>query len=101
VAVEPIPGYREEIDTATDEVGTRLLFENDRVRVWDLALEPGMRAPFHVHRRSYFWTCVEGGMGLQRFADRTPMTRAYVVGETEFSVHSGTIGRSTTWRTSA
>ncbi|MFD1733155.1 hypothetical protein ACFSC4_21605 [Deinococcus malanensis] len=24
-----------------EQVGTRLMFENDRVRVWDLALVPG------------------------------------------------------------
>lgn len=27
--------------TPTERVGTHLMFENDRVRVWDLALAPG------------------------------------------------------------
>jgi hypothetical protein len=25
----------------SDRIGTELLFENDRVRVWDMVLEPG------------------------------------------------------------
>jgi beta-alanine degradation protein BauB len=43
------------------EVGTRLLFENDAIRVWEIALEPGERLPFHRHRTSYFYRCHEGG----------------------------------------
>ena len=27
----------------SEKVGTRLLFENERVRVWDLQLAPGQR----------------------------------------------------------
>jgi quercetin dioxygenase-like cupin family protein len=42
-------------------VGTRLLFENERIRVWDITLEPGERLPFHRHRTSYFYRCEAGG----------------------------------------
>jgi beta-alanine degradation protein BauB len=51
----------------TGQVGTRLLFENDRVRVWDLALAPGESCPEHLHRLDYFYI-VESG-GLIRFDD--------------------------------
>ncbi len=51
----------------TEEVGTRLLFENEHVRVWDLALAPGETLEKHIHRRNYFFI-VESG-GLIRFAD--------------------------------
>ena len=51
----------------TDQVGTRIMFENDRVRVWDLALAPGESLAKHVHRLDYFFI-VESG-GLIRFAD--------------------------------
>ena len=50
-----------------EQVGTRLMFENERVRVWDLALEPGESFAEHVHRLDYFYI-VESG-GLIRFAD--------------------------------
>jgi quercetin dioxygenase-like cupin family protein len=42
-------------------VGSRLLFENDRIRVWDITLEPGERLPFHRHRTSYVYRCEAGG----------------------------------------
>lgn len=51
----------------SEQVGTRLMFENDRVRVWDLALAPGESLAKHIHRTDYFFI-VESG-GLIRFAD--------------------------------
>ena len=51
----------------TEQVGTRLLFENDRVRVWDLALAPGESLEKHIHRLDYFFLVASGG--LIRFAD--------------------------------
>jgi hypothetical protein len=51
----------------SDQVGTRIMFENDRVRVWDLALEPGESLEKHIHRLDYFYI-VESG-GLIRFTD--------------------------------
>jgi hypothetical protein len=50
-----------------EQVGTRLMFENERVRVWDLALDPGESFAEHIHRLDYFYI-VESG-GLIRFAD--------------------------------
>jgi hypothetical protein len=43
------------------EVGTTLLFENGRVRIWDITLAPGERMPFHCHRTTYFYRCESGG----------------------------------------
>jgi hypothetical protein len=51
----------------TDQVGTRVMFENDRVRVWDLSLAPGESLAKHIHRTDYFFI-VESG-GLIRFAN--------------------------------
>src|SRR6266542_4771269 len=31
------------------EVGTKLMFENERVRVWDLSLAPGEQLAKHIH----------------------------------------------------
>lgn len=69
------------------EVGTSLWLENDHVRVFEVRLEPGERGPFHVHDRTYFWTVVEPGRGLQRFADGTYVERDYRLGETRYLVH--------------
>lgn len=82
--------YAEELAVAASnlDVGTTLWFENERVRVWDLKLQPGERGPFHAHTRSYFWTVVEGSRGLQRFADGTFMMRDYEEGQTRFLEHT-------------
>ena len=66
-------------------VGTALLFENDRVRVWDLSVGPGERAPFHCHTTTYFFVCVEGGRVLNRFPDGNAVTMDVEVGVTWFS----------------
>lgn len=73
---------------ANRAIGTSLWLENDHVRVFEVRLEPGERGPFHVHDRTYFWTVVEPGRGLQRFADGTYVVRDYTLGETKYLVHS-------------
>jgi quercetin dioxygenase-like cupin family protein len=82
--------YKDELDAAPRnlQVGTRLWFENDRIRVWEVRLQPGERGPFHSHTRNYFWTVVDGGIGRQRTADGTVITREYHVGDTSYSEHT-------------
>ena len=70
------------------EIGTSLWFENDHVRVFEIRLEPGERGPFHVHDATYFWTVVEPGRGLQRFADGSFVVRDYALGETRYLENS-------------
>ncbi len=38
-------------------VGSTLLSENERTRVWIIRLAPGERIGFHRHVLDYFWTC--------------------------------------------
>lgn len=82
--------YAEELTAAPSnfDVGTEVWFENDRIRVWEILLEPGQRGPFHAHTTNYFWTVVEGSRGLQRFADGTYAVRDYRVGETKYLEHT-------------
>jgi hypothetical protein len=41
-------------------VGTRLIFENERVRVWELDLEPGAKSAVHRHDLDYLIVQIEG-----------------------------------------
>ncbi len=41
-------------------VATRVLFENDRVRVWELDLAPGARSATHRHDLDYVLVQIEG-----------------------------------------
>jgi hypothetical protein len=43
------------------EVGSKLLFENERVRVWDLRLAPGESTGLHAHHRDYFYVVIGDG----------------------------------------
>ena len=55
----------------SENVGTTLLFENDRVRVWDLALQPGEHLEKHVHHNDYLFFVVSGG-ALRHVDDANP-----------------------------
>lgn len=59
--------FADEITSPSSNVGTKLLFENDRVRVWEIKLGPGERAPFHRHVHPYFYVCAEPGRVRVRF----------------------------------
>jgi quercetin dioxygenase-like cupin family protein len=69
------------------QIGTRLRYRNDRVRVWEIVLRPGERVPFHAHALEYFFTVVDGGRGRQRTdGDRTVVDREYRPGDTVYVV---------------
>jgi beta-alanine degradation protein BauB len=82
--------FVDELEVAPEnkQLGTSMWFENDRIRVWEVLLEPGERGAFHAHTTNYFWTVVEGSRGLQRFSDGTLVVRDYIVGETKYLEHS-------------
>jgi quercetin dioxygenase-like cupin family protein len=76
-------------------VGTQLLSETERVRVWTIRLAPGERIGFHRHVLDYFWTAVTAGTALSRTQDGATVERRYHAGETrhesygtgEYKVH--------------
>ncbi len=79
--------FRDELEAAGDNrnIGTAVQFENERVRVWDITLDPGDRLPFHGHTNEYFFTCVEPGRCVSRFPDGNQVTMDYRDGETWYS----------------
>lgn len=42
------------------DVGTKMLFENKRVRVWELVLAPGESSETHEHKLDYLLVQLEG-----------------------------------------
>lgn len=76
---------REELaaNTANAHVGTRLVSETDRARVWLLTLQPGERLGFHRHVLDYFWTVTSpGGRGRSHYGDGRVAEVEYAEGET-------------------
>ena len=73
-------------------VGTALVSETDKVRVWTIRLQPGQRLGFHRHVLDYFWTAVTPCCGRQHLMDGTAVEYAYspgheTCGPGEFKVH--------------
>ncbi|MEL7462610.1 MAG: DUF1330 domain-containing protein [Pseudomonadota bacterium] len=95
-------GWSEEIrrefrdNVYNGKIGTDLVFENDRVRVWHMTLAPGEKMPVHRHVLTYFWTAITPGRFLQRTYDGTTyesdfeagLTHFYDVGYGEFALHN-------------
>src|SRR5258706_7447449 len=47
-------------DAPLGDVGTRLVFENERVKVWEMLLEPGEASARHAHGLDYLFCVLEG-----------------------------------------
>lgn len=94
-----------ESPSVSPEVGTKLLFENDRVRVWDLRLAPGEAIGLHRHTNDYVTVAIGGGK-MQGFnpdgSPRPPQLRAD--GHVSFlpvdgeEIHGATNIGETPWR---
>ena len=77
-------------------VGSVLVSETDRVRVWHLHLPPGYRCPFHRHVNPYFWSAHNAGRargyfssGLIKDVVHYPgETRHFYYGAGEYMLHS-------------
>ena len=77
------------------QVGSRLVSETDRVRVWLVSLKPGERIGFHTHVLDYFWMAVTAGQGRSHYADGRIVEASYQSGDTrhlcygagEFMIH--------------
>jgi quercetin dioxygenase-like cupin family protein len=81
-------------------VATRVLVDNDRVRVWEMTLAPGEASALHRHDLDYMIVLLEGdriaavpGPGstrAPRAADVTPGRVVYLArGEAEWAVNVG------------
>jgi beta-alanine degradation protein BauB len=71
-------------------VGSKLLSENERVRVWEIRLAPGERWHVHRHVLDYFWTAITPGRSRQHTSDGTTREVSYHTGETRhFSFSEG------------
>lgn len=87
------------------QVGTKLLFENDRVRVWDLQLAPGESTGVHRHETDYLYVVIGGGSLQTIYGDgRRDPPRTMEDGDVRFrsvegeNVHEAINVGDTPWR---
>jgi beta-alanine degradation protein BauB len=69
-------------------VGTELLSETDRVRVWTIRLKPGERVGFHRHVLDYFWSALNAGRARAHLDDGATVEHTYTAGETRHETHA-------------
>ena len=73
------------------EVGTKVIFEDDEIKVWNLIIDPGEASGLHTHNHNYFYYVVEGSTLEIARADGTVDTMTAepgdVVGGKEGSTH--------------
>ena len=77
-------------------VGSVLVSETDRLRVWHLHLPAGQRCAFHRHVNPYFWTALTPGRARTYFSTGEVTEMDYTAGQTqhyhyddgEFMLHS-------------
>ncbi len=56
-------GSGESVDEAgRNPIGTELVYEDDAVKIWRIALAPGEEAPWHTHLLDYTTVVVDGGV---------------------------------------
>jgi len=79
--------FERERQTNNGCVGTTLLSENEKVRVWIIRLAPGERIGFHRHVLDYFWTSVSGGRGRQHVHNGSTVEYTYRPGETRHETY--------------
>ena len=76
----------------SEQVGSEVLFENDRIRVWDLTLQPGEASPRHRHVRDYVFMHVTPGRIEVHQAGEKPSVEECEAGYVEYTeVGSGIV----------
>ncbi|MBM3933285.1 MAG: cupin domain-containing protein [SAR202 cluster bacterium] len=65
-------------------IASEVLFENDKVRIWQLTVEPGEASPWHKHARDYVTVTIEDGGITAEYEDGAVLDFEPEIGEAEF-----------------
>ena len=68
-------------ETQYAPVGTRVVFENEKVRVWDIELGPGERLPMHLHELDYVFVVLTDGVTTIEWEDGRRETNRHKRGD--------------------
>ncbi len=67
------------------DVGSELLFENDRVRVWSMRLQPGETSTYHRHENDYLFVYTTPSLIRSEIAGRDGPTRKFDDGYVQYT----------------
>ena len=63
------------------DIGPKMQFENNLVRLWDLVLAPGQSSSWHQHTNEYLFTVTRSGILLVECQDGSEQEKEYVLGQ--------------------
>ncbi len=66
------------------DIASVVLFENERVKIWNLIVEPGQASPWHLHQRDYITVVLEGEGLVVEYEDGTTEDSPAYVGRWRF-----------------
>ena len=75
-----------ENEISTD-LGQKVLFENEYLRIWEVLLLPKERLPFRKINLDYCWVAASEGMVISRFSDGKIILMHLEKGDSEFLKH--------------
>jgi uncharacterized RmlC-like cupin family protein len=70
-------------------IGTKVLFENEHVRVWDISLPPKGHQPLHEHELPYLVVPVSAGKSVMRWEDGREREIVDVPGDVKYRDATG------------
>jgi uncharacterized RmlC-like cupin family protein len=70
-------------------IGTKVLFENEHIRVWSVELPPKGHQPLHEHQHPYLIVPVSEGKSFMRWEDGRERQLVDVPGEVKYREASG------------
>ena len=70
------------------DVGTRLIYQDASIRVWQLHLKPAQRMPFHKHTTDYTWVALTAGHAVSYYGSGKVTDITYERGDVFFYHHS-------------
>jgi hypothetical protein len=68
-------------DPPSGDIGNRVLFENEHVRVWHLEVEPGESSPLHTHMSPYFAVTMESTRLRTAYSDGSTSVNEDAIGD--------------------
>lgn len=72
-------------DEVGTDIGTELLFENDRIRVWQMILQPGEESPLHRHEGDYVFVYTTPSVITAYLEGQPPFTTTFEDGFVQYT----------------
>jgi uncharacterized RmlC-like cupin family protein len=71
------------------QIGTKVLFENEHIRVWSIELPPKGHQPLHEHSHPYLIVPISEGKSVMRWEDGRERQLEDVAGDVKYREASG------------